>query len=94
MSNEIAFELLPNEEHPAVVIHSGEWEGVRYHYTDLAFKYADDEGMAKMRFSYEVETASDAQKAILAEDSEPFERLIGNILAQVLKEATESQRTE
>ena len=85
----ISFEtMVPLDGPPTVTITSGEWEGTKYFYKDLTFKYAYEDGDAKLRFSYEVVNWGDSQQNIEYDiDNEPFERLIGNILAHICESA-------
>ena len=94
MSDKIAFTLTDSgdiDEHWAITLDSGTFENIVYQYNIISFDGEDDDGNAKLKFTYEV--LEDAEGKTTS-NKEEFEKAISNVLSSILEESIEEKKYE
>ena len=89
---EILFDDFKKEDTARIKLTCDKWNGIIYHYNTVSFLEEHD-GDGILKFEYDiVESPNDIDTATLTkEDHEQFETLLGDILVEIISEATDSE---
>lgn len=91
MSDKIQYTLVDSgdiDEQWAIQLDDGPFEGITYQYSVISFDGEDDNGNAKIKFTYEI--LEDAEGKTTSNKKE-FEQALGLVLSSILQESFEEQ---
>jgi len=89
---EVLYDEYKDEAIARILLTDDKWNGIIYHYQTVSF-VEKDEGEAVLKFEYDIIEAPESLdvEKLIPEDQEEFEKLLGDILIEIITEATERE---